>query len=421
MKVSISRSELSGRVTAPSSKSYTIRGLMCAALAKGKSALYSPLESDDTDAAVNVLGKIGVDIEQMADLWSVSGGSLYQPDSTLYCRESAATLRFITAIAAVVPGISRITGSASLIVRPVEPLIGALRQLGIDCHYEDISKVITINGGNIHGGIVFMPGNISSQYVSALLLIGPLIEKGITISLTTPLESRPYVEMTIECLRAFGIGVDVSGDYTKFIVPEQQYRPVAYDIEGDWSSASYILALGALTGDIVVENLNPGSLQGDKVLLEFLGQMGVNITTTNTKVIVKKSKLKAINVDLTDCIDLLPTMVVLAAMAEGTSEFTGISRARLKESDRIFSVKEELTRAGVTIREKPGSLAIVGTKPRGGQFDSHGDHRIAMALSLIGAVTGDTVINDAECVSKTYPSFWQEFARLGAKVEIYGK
>ena len=421
MKISIGRSEVSGCVAAPSSKSYTIRGLMCAALAKGKSTINRPLESDDTDAAVDVLEKIGVDIEQKLDLWSVSGGCFHQPDSDLYCRESAATLRFMTAIASVVPGKARLSSSVSLSRRPIEPLVEALWQLGIDCQYEAGTNIISIKGGNVKGGSVFLPGNISSQYVSALLLVGPLFENGITISLTTPLESKPYVEMTIECLRAFGIEVNTSLYFTEFTVLKQQYRPTKYPIEGDWSSASYLLALGALTGEIMVDNLNPGSLQGDKRLLDSLRQMGVDITIKNTEVIVRRSKLRAIKVDMTDCIDLLPTIAVLAAMAEGTSELTGIARARLKESDRVLSVKEELSKAGVTVRETTDCLTIVGTKPRGGQFDSHGDHRIAMALSLIGVVTGDTVINGAECVSKTYPSFWQELARLGVTVKIYGE
>jgi 3-phosphoshikimate 1-carboxyvinyltransferase len=421
MRILIGRSKVSGRAIAPSSKSYTIRGLMCAALAKGKSVLYSPLKSDDTDAAIDVLEKISVDIEQKTDLWSISGGCFCQPDSDLNCRESAATLRFMTAIASVIPGKSRITSSIFLSRRPIEPLIEALRQLGIACQYEAGNNVISVKGGNVDGGSVFLPGNISSQYVSALLLVGPLFENGITINLTTPLESKPYVEMTIECLRAFGIEVDASRDFTEFTVPKQQYRPAAYVIEGDWSSASYLLALGALTGEIAIENLNSQSLQGDKAMLDCLRKMGANITVDKNIITVRKSNLSGINVDLIDCIDLLPTIAVLAAMAEGKSELTGIVRARLKESDRVLSVKQELTKAGVTVRETTDCLTIVGTKPGGGQFDSHGDHRIAMALSLIGVMAGNTIISGAECVSKTYPSFWQELGRLGAKVEIYGE
>ncbi len=189
-------------------------------------------------------------------------------------------------------------------------------------------------------------------------------------------------------------------------------------MEGDWSSVSYLLALGAVAGTIEIDNLNSSSLQGDKVLLEFLQRMGSTITVKDNLVSVSSRRLIAIDTDLTDCIDLLPTVAVVAAMAEGTSELRGIARARLKESDRVLSVKQELEKAGVEVLEEANRMTIIGSKPRGAVFNSHGDHRIAMAFSVLGAVSGNTVIEGAECVTKTYPEFWQTLAAIGGKVDI---
>jgi 3-phosphoshikimate 1-carboxyvinyltransferase len=421
MKASISKSEIKGKVMAPSSKSYTIRGLMCAALAKGESAIIHPLGSDDTEASSDVLSKVGVRILQQEDSWQVSGGDFCEPDTDLFCRESAATLRFMTAICSLVPGKCRLTSSPSLSERPITPLVEALRQLGIDCHQDGAASVV-VHGGKLKGGITELPGNVSSQYVSALLLISPLAEEGIKIRLTTPLESQPFVLMTLECLRRFGIRVNCSPDLREFETPRQRYKPAKYVVEGDWSSASYLLALGALSGEVAVENLNPESLQGDKAIVNLLQDMGAPVNIGQDSVTVGKSPLKAIRADLTDCIDLLPTVAVLAAAADGVSEFTGIERARLKESDRSSAVKEGLKEGlegmGIKVVEERNRLTITGSPPKGALIDSQGDHRIAMAFSLLGAVVGGTVIEGAECVSKTYPEFWETLKSLGGKVKL---
>ena len=418
MRVSIGRSSIRGHVMAPSSKSYTIRGLMCAALAEGESELVFPLLADDTEAAGGVLKQIGVSIDQDQDSWHVTGGKFRTPESDLDCRESAATLRFMAAIAATVPEGCRLTAKPSLARRPIGALVEALRQVGVECTQDTSGGVVVVNGANFKGGLASLPGNISSQYVSALLLIAPLAKDGMTVRLTTPLESRPYVEMTIQCLSQFDITIEPSPDYREFKASRQKYRPARYVVEGDWSSISYLLALGAVAGDIEIANINPGSLQGDKILLEFLGQMGANVSVGDDAVRVAKGSLKSISVDITDCIDLLPTVAVLAAMADGTSELRGIARARLKESDRVLSVKNELEKAGVEIIEEKDRMMVVGTKPRGAAFQSHGDHRIAMAMSVLGAACGNTVIDGAECVAKTYPEYWQTLSSVGGKVGI---
>ncbi|MBI4284794.1 MAG: 3-phosphoshikimate 1-carboxyvinyltransferase [Chloroflexi bacterium] len=418
MKVSVSKSAISGKVATPSSKSYTIRGLMCAALANGRSEIVRPLSSDDTVAAGDVLRRIGVTIKEDKDSWRVTGDKFHAPSSDLFCGDSAATLRFMMAICALVPGKCHLTAGPSLSRRPVGPLAEALGQLGVGCSTRDGLPPADVAGGKLKGGTTALPGDISSQFVSALLLVAPLAEGNVTIKLTTPLESIPYVRMTLECLERFGISVKASPDLKLFEIVPQQYRPAKYEVEGDWSSASYFLALGATSGEVEVTNLNPESLQGDRVLLDFLREMGASVKIDRNSVIMGKSRLKALRADLTDCTDLLPTVAVLAAVAEGTSELTGITRARLKESDRVAAVRDGLEKMGIDVREEENKLSITGVaKPRGAVIDTRADHRMAMAFSILGSVAGDTIIEDAACVSKTYPGFWQCLESIGGRVK----
>jgi len=421
MKASISKGEVKGRVKAPPSKSYTIRGLMCAALAKGESEIINPLSSDDTKASIDVLSKIGVRIRQEEDLWRVGGGDFHEPDTDLFCGESAATLRFMTAICSLIPGRCRLVSGHSLSQRPVKLLVQALRQLGVDCLYLDGEAAIVIKGGRLKGGVTELPGNVSSQFVSALLLISPFAEEGVKIRLTTPLESQSFVSMTLECLKKFGIKVECSKDLRKFEVLKQSYEPATYTVEGDWSSASYFLALGAVCGEVEVENLNPESLQGDKMILNFLRDMGALVKVNKNSVKVIKSRLNAIRADLSDCIDLLPTMAVLAAAADGVSKFTGVERARIKESNRVAAVKEGLERMGIKVAEERNRLTITGSELKGSVIDTRDDHRVAMAFSILGSIAGRTIINGAECVSKTYPEFWDTLKGIGGEVRIDGK
>jgi 3-phosphoshikimate 1-carboxyvinyltransferase len=420
MRASISKSIINGSVIAPSSKSYTIRALICAALADGRSEIINPLGSDDTEACQDILSKLGVRIEQGDTSWLVKGGTLHQPDSDLYCRESAATQRFMTAVCSIVPGICRLTAAPSLARRPVQPLIQPLRQLGVNCSYDETGSTITVNGGILKGGLAELPGDISSQYISALLFISPFAEKGMTIRLTTPLESRPYVLMTLDCLKKFGIEVEASNEMREYRTSRQTYKPANYTIEGDWSSASYLLAAGAVAGEIIIKGLNPESLQADKVILDFLEDMGASVEINDKSILVRESALKAVKVDLTDCIDLLPTVAALAAMAEGTSEFTGIARARIKESDRVSAVKTGLEKAGIKVIEEKDKLVITGGKLTGAVIDSSNDHRIAMAFSLLGLKAGNIEIENAECVAKTFPEFWDILKRIGGRVKTDG-
>ncbi len=420
MKVKIEKSDIAGKITAPPSKSYTVRGLMCAALARGESQIVHPLYAEDTEAAVRVLGAIGVGVARVKDIWRISGGDFRPPERDLYCGDSAATLRFMTAVCSLVPGKCRLMAGPSLAKRPVGPLVEALQRLGVACSSENGLAPVVVNGGILRGGETGLPGDISSQFVSALLLVSPLAGEGMYIKLTTPLKSKPYVAMTLECMAKFGAKVEASAEMDDFHASRQAYQPARYEVEGDWSSASYFLALGAVSGGMEIANLNSKSLQSDRVMLDFLTRMGAEVEVSPGAIGVKGARLRAVEADLSDCIDLLPTMAVLAAVAEGTSELTGISRARIKESDRVATVREGLEKMGVKVAEENDRLLITGSNLKGAVIDSHNDHRIAMAFSVPGALVGDTVINGAECTDKTFPEFWAILKSIGGRLKADG-
>jgi 3-phosphoshikimate 1-carboxyvinyltransferase len=421
MKISIYKSEIDGIVKAPPSKSYTIRALMCAALANGKSRIYHPLNSDDTKAAMNVLNEVGVQIYQERESLLVSGGVFNAAKEDLYCGDSATTLRFMTAISSLIPGRTRLVTGSSLAKRPIESLIIALRKLGIDCYSYGGSAPVIIEDGNLTGGIVEMAGNISSQFVSALLLIAPFADEGVKIMLTSTLESKPYVLMTIECLKEFGIEVGFSRDMAQFSVSKQSYKPVEYFVEGDWSSASYLLAMGALSGKVAVKNLKSRTIQGDRKIIDFLRMMGAIVEEEPDSVVVRSSGLTALKADLTDCIDLLPTMSILAAYADGNTELVGVERGRIKESNRVAAVVEGLKSMRLKVVEESNRLLITGGSPEATVIDSWGDHRIAMAFAILGLKSGGVTITGAECVSKTFPEFWSMIKNMGGRITISGE
>lgn len=415
MRCTIKASRLKGRATAPSSKSYTIRALLAGALADGNSYVSNPLYSDDTWAAIEILRNLGATTTIGESGISIKGGSLHATPATLDCRDSAATLRFISAICATLPGVSALKAGTSLAQRPILPLLEILGKMGASFTCKD--NLIVINGGGLRGGIFKIKGDASSQFISALLLIAPLIGEDITYQLDAAPRSRPYIEMTIDTMYKYGVQINTSPDYTVFKTTAQQYRPATFTVEGDWSSASYLLAAGAIAGEVTVEGLNLLSLQGDKIIVSILQKMGAAILPDSSSITTGLSQLHSINFDMSQCIDLLPTVAVCLATAEGTSCLSGISRARLKESDRVHAIREGLFCMGIKTEEAEDKLIIHGGEPKEAIIDSFGDHRIAMAFALLGLKTGGVTITGAECVSKTFPSFWLALKTLGGKIK----
>lgn len=419
MKVRVSGSRIRGKVTAPPSKSATHRALVLAALADGESAIRRPLASNDTVTTLKALQQIGAQHRKLGSTWVIGGGELKAPEDPVHCGESGTTMRLLTAVSALVDGDITLTGGPSLARRPMEPLLSALRRLGVDCESNRGLPPVTVHGrGMINGGTTEIQGDVSSQYISALLLVAPLAQTSLTIKVTTPLESKPYVSMTIDSMKRFGIGVESSEDMRTLEAVNAPYKATTVPVEGDWSSAAYPLAMGVLGGRATVDNLNSYSNQADAKIIDVLEDLGADVKAHGSSITAQESDLRAIDCDLSDCPDLFPILSTLCTQAEGTSTLRGLSRLRLKESDRVRSMAEGLKAMGADFTELGDTVKIRGSQLRGANVDPQEDHRVAMSLAVAALVAeGPTTIKDAECVSKSYPGFWEHVEQLGADIK----
>ncbi len=410
---------VAGGVQAPPSKSYTHRALVCGLLAPGKSRISNPLMCDDTDATMRACESFGADIQKGAYLGIEGPDALKSCTKTLDCGGSATTLRLFTAVSALAHGTSTLSGNDSLRKRPVGYLLDALKQLGVNSSSAGGIGIppITVHGKGIRGGMVSIRGDVSSQFLSALLIACPLASDWTVLELATKLQSMPYIEMTLDVLRSFGADVSSSEGNTRFEIPGRQvYEHAVFTVEGDFSSAANMLAAGAIAGRVSVGNLRPGSKQGDKEIVRILRDMGAAVKENENRVTVEKGVLGAARIDASNIPDLVPICAVLATQASGVTVIENAGRLQLKESDRLKAIASELRKMGADIKVLEDGLSIKGpSRLRGAVIDPHSDHRIAMACAVAGlAAEGETAIEDAECVGKSYPGFFQELVTLGA-------
>lgn len=414
MSVKIRKSTLHGSVEAPPSKSRTHRNLITAALAKGKSVLEKPLVCDDTLATVEALRSLGVQVKEEGGKWIVEGGELTAPQSPISCNQSGTTLRLALGVCSLLEKESIITGAPQLLRRPNKALLEGLSQLGVQVKSEDGYPPVKVRGP-MKGGEVQIRGDVSSQFISSIILAAPYAQNPVTVKVTTRLESKPYVQMTLDAMKQGGVRVVPNGDLTVINVPQEEYKPVDTRIEGDWSSAAFLLAAGVLSGKVHVDNIDTGSSQADKEILHALGHMGAQVKIKGNRLTAEKSYLKGLEMDLSDCPDIFPIISSLCAVAHGTSRLTGLGRLKIKESDRLEVMAEGLMAMGVKIQIIKDTCIIEGGPLKGADIDPHGDHRIAMSFAVLGLVTeGETTINDSDCVNKSYPEFWEDLAGLGA-------
>ena len=416
---------LTGTVTAPPSKAHTHRALIAASLSDGQSRIRNPLICDDTLATTNGCTMLGARISKGEDYFKVEGvPKPNTPDNIIDCGESGATIRFLTPICALVEGISVLTGGRSLRRRPMQPLLDALTQLGVRCHSSrfDGFPPIIIFGGGIKGGKAAIRGDISSQFISGLLLATPLAEKETELLLTTHLESKPYVDITLDVLLKHRIELAFQPDYRRFrIPPTQTYMPFDHNIEGDYSSSAFLLAAAILTNsNLKIKGLKTETVQGDRAILNILGKMGANIEAYEDCIEIEGcvQDLGGTEVDLRDNPDLVPVCAAVASFACGRTVIRGVKRLRFKESDRISSLSSELAKLGVKVKALDDQLLIEGVeRAKGAELDSHSDHRIAMACAVAALRTeGKTVIHGIECISKSYPNFVKDLLSLGGNV-----
>lgn len=429
-------SEIGGVVKAPPSKSYSHRAVILASLAKGTSKLYDMLYSEDTLASIRVCKALGAKISRNDDYLEVSGtgGKLHNSqDAPIDLANSGTTLRLMTSVSALSDNEVVLTGDDSLQTRPMGLLMNALWPLGIETEsLNDNEKAPLLIKPGYQGGETNIYGNVSSQFISSILISSPLSEVGVTLYVLPEFKSKPYVNMTLDIMRKFGVKV-LKGYYLKhescdkahqnckideFKVIKQDYVACDYTVEGDYSSASYLLALIAINGGrAIIKNLFFDSKQGDKVILDILQKMGATIIRGEDYVeIASEGNLKAIDVDLSNAPDLLITVAILAAMADGTTNITGVAHARVKETDRIDTTCRELEKLGCKLEEHEDGMSITGGVTSG-RVDSHGDHRLAMAFSLIG-LKHDIEITNGEVFDVSFPNFIEAMAELGFELEL---
>ena len=394
-------------VSVPGSKSITNRALVAAALADGESTLDGILRADDTEAMLDSLARLGAELEVHGTTVRVTGtgGTVPVATADLDARLSGTTSRFLLPLLALGAGRYRLDGAPPLRTRPLAPLLDALRSLGATVEGDRLPVTV---GGPVRGGRVAVPGDVSSQFLSGLLLAGPAMPDGLTVELTTELVSKPYVTMTTAVMEAFGASVD------GFTVAPGGYRGRAYAVEPDASAASYFFAAAAITGGrVTVPGLGTGSLQGDLAFVGVLAAMGATVVTTATATTVQGGPLHGVDVDLADLSDTAQTLAAVAVFADSPTRVRGIGFVRGKETDRIAAVVTELRRCGVDAEAtEDGYVVRPGAEPRPAVVQTYDDHRMAMSFALLGLRVPGIEIDQPEVVAKTFPGYWDAVDRL---------
>lgn len=397
----------------PGSKSYTNRALVMAALTKGPVILYNPLYSEDTEAMLACLRTLGLRIETLSDQIIVHDDITIIQNKTyeLFAKDSGTTIRFLLALLCLTPGTKILQGNARLNERPIKDLVDTLRQLGAKIDYlgNEGQSPLKIHAAALNlGHEVTIDATMSSQYFSALLMISPILN-GLTMRLRGELISKPYVDMTIQAMREWGINVLRNEDGSYCIPSGQHYQKHQYVIEGDFSSAGYFFAIAALNySRITLKNLNPQSGQADRKFLNILVQMGNEISISDQGITIIGKQVLPLSLDMEDCPDQVQTMAVLAAFAKGVTRISGVRSLRLKETERVEAVKNELAKMGIKTEDTHDTLTIYGGNPHPAIIDTYGDHRMAMAFAVAGTKLPGMKIRHPEVVNKTFPSFWDK-------------
>ena len=403
----------------PGSKSYTNRALLVAALASGRSTLRGALFSDDTRYMGEALRRLGfrVEVDEPAEQMAVwgEGGEIPVAQADLFCGNAGTAVRFLTAFCALGEGPYVIDGTARMRSRPQAPLLDALGQLGASAESlrGDGCPPLTIRGQGCRGGACTMDGSLSSQYFSALAMVGAVLPEGLDITVEGELISAPYLDMTADLMATFGASM-VNHAYRRFeVAGGQQYRPTDYQVEPDASAASYFFAAAAVTGGrITVHGLRRSSRQGDVAFVDVLAAMGCTVTEDERGLTVQgPEQLQGVTADMNGISDTALTLAAIAPFASSPVEVTGIAHSRQQESDRVAAVATELGRLGVTVEEREDGWRIEPGQPHGGEVETYDDHRMAMSFAVLGLRTTGILIRDPECVNKTFPQF---FARFGA-------
>tara|TARA_B100000003_G_scaffold60818_1_gene54317 strand:- start:1197 stop:2459 length:1263 start_codon:yes stop_codon:yes gene_type:complete len=419
MNCKIQKSKLKGRIVCPANKSYTHRAIFLAALSDGKSIVKKILRSNDTIATINACRGFGIEVEEMENNVTIKNtiDSTVQ-NSMINAENSGTTIRIAIAIAALSGGNTRLTGDDSLRKRPMQPILDALETMGVETESEDGKPPINIKG-KIQGKEISIKGDISSQFISALLIIAPRLPDGLTINIEGELVSKPYVDLTIAIMKKFGVEVKIEEEYKRYNVSHQIYKPTTFSIPSDFSNLALLLAANVLLDDGLNIEISLGDMpQGDEAIVDILEKLGVNVRLEEEMITTESPELlNGGKFDLSNTPDLLPAIAILALKSEKPIEMFNVKHARYKETDRIAILSRELKKIGLDVEEKEDGMIVKKSgELHSAELNSENDHRMFMAFSIVGMFIGDCTVSDPDAVKVSYPEFIEDMKNVGANL-----
>ena len=419
MKCEIKTSKITGKIICPPNKSYTHRAIFLAALSDGKSIVKNVLNSSDIKATISACNAFGVEVHEDNDIITIRNtiGSTVQ-GSMIDAQNSGTTIRIAIAIAALSGGNTMLTGDESLKKRPMQPILDSLQTLGVSSESDDGLPPITIKG-KIKRNEVNIDGKISSQFISALLIIAPRLENGLIINIQGELVSKPYIDLTIAIMKEFGVIVDSEIPYKKYVVKHQIYKPTTFTVPSDFSNLALLLASNVLLGDGLEIEISLGNLpQGDEAIIDILEELGVTVTLNGNIITTKSPKmLTGGRFDLSNTPDLLPALAILSLKSSEPIEIFNVKHARYKETDRIAIISRELKKIGIVVEEHEDGMTLTSNENlSSGELNSENDHRLFMAFSIAAMYIGDCTVTDPDSVQISYPNFISDMKNVGAQI-----
>ena len=419
MTCKIEKSQLNGEIVCPSSKSYTHRAIFLAALSDGKSIVKEALYSADTRATIDACKTFGVDVHESGDIISIDNSiNLEGEGGIIDVVNSGTTIRIATAIAAISPNKTILSGDSSIKKRPMRPLLDSLESLGAKCISDDGKPPITVSG-TIKGGEVEIIGDVSSQFISALLIIAPRLQNGLELNIEGNIVSKPYIDSTIASMEKFGVEVETIEKYKKYKIEHQTYKPTEFSIPSDFSNLALLLSATVLVGNDVSIKISMGDLpQGDELFIDILEKMGVIVTLQNNIISLRTpAKLDGGKFDLGNTPDLLPPLAILILKSQNPIWIYNVAHARFKETDRIKIIAREIKKIGIRVEEKDDGIILYPPENiTSAQLDSENDHRLFMAFCICGMYIGGCEVTNPESVEVSYPNFISDLSKIGGNI-----
>lgn len=413
--------KLQGQIRIPPSKSMAHRAIICASLARGRSVIKNIEYSKDIEATISAMKELGTMIFKHDDYLEIDGTTTFMKNQCEFdCQESGSTLRFMIPISIVGEANVHFIGKGRLGQRPLDIYYKIFDKQNISYLYRENVLDLYIRG-HLKAGVFEIPGDVSSQFISGLLFALPLMDRDSRIVMTSPLQSKGYIDLTLQMLRQYGVFV-INNDYKELLIPgNQMYKPCDYEVEGDFSQAAFYMVAGALGNQIVMEGLNLSSKQGDREIIDILKRMGCQLIEMDKGYQIVSNILSATHIDGKDCPDIIPIVALACALSKGTSVIKNIERLRIKECDRLEATVEVINQLGGSARVDDECMVIEGVEYlQGGNVSSYNDHRMAMMEAIASTVCKEcVVIDNKECVQKSYPSFWECFESLGGEYDEF--